>query len=59
MTFAVVSVANETEKVVGTIWANAESEAHEIATNLVSSQAHETVIVRRAEETEIPFKLSN
>jgi hypothetical protein len=58
MTFSVVSVADNREKVVGTIWAAAEPEAQAIATSLFEEgdpEAH--VIIRRTEEREIPLRL--
>ena len=59
MTFAVVSVGKEQEKVVGTIWAQEESQAQLIASSLCSQGPNETVVVRRTEDREIPLKLSN
>jgi len=62
MTFAVVTVAaGETrETVVGTIWAAAEPEAQDMAKSLFEEARHEKrVVVRRAEEREIPLRLLN
>ena len=61
MTFAVVTVAaGETrETVVGTIWAAAEPEAQDLARSLFDETRHERVVVRRAEEREIPLRLLN
>lgn len=60
MTFAVVSVAENREKVVGTIWAAAEQEAQAMASSLIPvGSTDERVVVRRAEEREIPLRLLN
>ena len=60
MTFAVVTVAENREKVVGTIWAAAEAEAQAMATTLVQGDRQDQrVIVRRAEDREIPLRLLN
>ena len=59
MTFAVIDNANGNEKVVGTIWASAESEARLIASDLVPAPQNEHVVIRRAEEREIPMKPFN
>ena len=66
MTFAVISVAENREKIIGTIWANGETEAEQIASSLfadrIAPQAGslaeaERRIVRRAEGREIPFRV--
>ena len=59
MTFAVVTVAENREKVVGTIWAAAEAEAQVMATSLFTTDDHRDahVVIRRAEEREIPLRL--
>ena len=60
MTFSVVSVADNREQVVGTIWAAAEQEAQAMAAYLFErSEQDPRVIVRRAEEREIPLRLLN
>ena len=56
MTFAVVEVGAGSEKVVGTIWASAESEAQTIASDLLNTSENEKVVIRRSEEREIPMK---
>ena len=55
MTFAVIESGQGSERVVGTIWASAESEAQSMAELLVVPEK-EKVTVRRAEEREIPMK---
>ena len=55
MTFAVIQSGGGSEKVVGTIWASAESEAQHIA-ELLNVPEHEKVVIRRAEDREIPMK---
>jgi hypothetical protein len=57
MTFAVIDTGNGSDKVVGTIWANAEPEAQLVAADLF--QANEHVVIRQAEEREIPMKPFN
>ena len=59
MTFAVIQVGNGNEKVVGTIWANAESEAQTIFSDLLHAPDPQQVVLRRAEERELPMKLFN
>ena len=56
MTFAVIDLGTGSEKVVGTIWASAESEAQTIASDLLQIPEKEKVVIRRAEEREIPMK---
>ena len=56
MTFAVIEVGVGTEKVVGTIWANAETEAHTIMTDLLNAPQTDKIVIRRAEDREIPLK---
>ena len=58
MTFAVLTVGDNREKGVGTIWAAAEAEAQAMASSLFQEQNRdERVVVRRAEEREIPLRL--
>jgi hypothetical protein len=60
MTFSVVSVADNREQVVGTIWAAAEQEAQAMASSLFErTEQDPRVVVRRAEEREIPLRLLN
>jgi hypothetical protein len=60
MTFSVVTVADNREKIVGTIWAAAEQEAQAMALSLFERTDRDAgVIVRRAEEREIPLRLLN
>jgi hypothetical protein len=59
MTFAVVEVGNGNEKVVGTIWASAESEAQSIVSDFIQTPEQQRLIVRRAEERELPMKPFN
>jgi hypothetical protein len=56
MTFAVIDMGSGSEKVVGTIWASAETEAQTIASDLLQIPQKEKVVIRRAEEREIPMK---
>jgi len=62
MTFAIVTIAEKPERVVGMIWAEGESEAQQVATSLFQETAEklpERLIVRRAEEREIPLRFMN
>jgi hypothetical protein len=62
MTFAVVNVADKRERVIGTIWADGETDAQQMARSLFQTEAEarpEQLIVRRAEEREIPLRLMN
>ena len=62
MTFAVVTVAENRERVVGTIWADAETDAQQMARSLFQRESEtpaERLVVRRAEEREIPLRLMN
>ena len=59
MTFAVIDNADGDEKIVGTIWASAESDARMMASDLMSAPQYEHVVIRRAEEREIPMKPFN
>ena len=62
MTFAVVSVAENRERIIGTIWASGETEAQQMASSLFPEKPSETQsekrVVRRAEqEWEIPLRV--
>ena len=59
MTFAVIDMGGGTEKIVGTIWASQESEAQTICADLLNVPEREKVVIRRAEEREIPLKPFN
>ena len=59
MTFTVIELGGGSEKVVGTIWASAESEAQTIAADLLHVPENENVVLRRTEEREIPMKPFN
>ena len=62
MTFALVTVGDNRERIVGTIWADGESDAQQIATSIFPQTAetpHERLVVRRAEEREIPLRMMN
>ena len=62
MTFALVTVGDNRERIVGTIWAAGESEAQQIATSIFPDTAEtprERLVVRRAEEREIPLRMMN
>jgi hypothetical protein len=62
MTFTVVNVAENRERVLGTIWADGESDAQQMASTLFPQQGEsqsQRLVVRRAEEREIPLRLMN
>jgi len=62
MTFVVLTVGSEQEKVVGTIWAAGEAQAQMIASNLCclgGSGENQQVVVRKTENREIPLILAN
>ena len=55
MTFAVVNIAENRERVIGTIWADGETDAQQMATSLFQTEStppQDRLIVRRAEERE-------
>jgi hypothetical protein len=62
MTFTVVTVAENRERVLGTIWADGESDAQQVASSLFEGDGNarpEGLVVRRSEEREIPLRLIN
>ena len=62
MTFTVVTVSENRERTLGTIWANGESDAQQMASSLFSDTSNprpEGLVVRRAEEREIPLRFMN
>ena len=62
MTFTVVTVSGNRERLLGTIWAAGESEAEQMATSLFPQDSEpnpERLVVRRAEEREIPLRILN
>jgi hypothetical protein len=62
MTFTVVTVSENRERMLGTIWAAGESDAQQMASTLFPESGEsrpERLVVRRAEEREIPLRLMN
>jgi hypothetical protein len=57
MTFKVVSVSGATERVVGTVWADAESLAESLAASLFAA-SERAVRVSRTEDREIPMRVA-
>ena len=60
MTFTVVTVSENRERMLGTIWADGESDAQQMASSLFSEGGEsqpERLVVRRAEAREIPLRL--
>ena len=61
MTFAVVTVGENRERIVGTIWADGEHEAQQMASSVLQPEGEENqrLVVRRAEGREIPLRMMN
>ena len=57
MTYAVVAIENEREKILGTIWAEGEAQARLMASNVYQPVHEESIRVKPAELREIPFRL--
>ena len=62
MTFTVLTVAENRERMLGTIWAAGEAEAQQTASSIFETDSDgrpEQLVVRRTEEREIPLRLMN
>lgn len=59
MTFSVIAVQNEREKVVGTIWAEGEAQARLVASNVYPTQQPESIQIRPTDQRELPLRLPN
>ena len=62
MTFTVLTVSENRERMLGTIWAAGELEAQQTASSIFEARSEarpEQLVVRRAEEREIPLRLMN
>lgn len=62
VTFSVINVAENRERVVGTIWAAAETEAQQMAASLFDESANpqnERLVLRPSEPREIPLRWMN
>jgi hypothetical protein len=57
MTFVVLSVENEREKVVGTIWADGEAQARLMASNVYQPASDDSIRVKQVEQRELPLRL--
>ena len=57
MTFIVLSVENEREKVVGTIWADGEAQARLMATNVYQPASDDAIRVKQVERRELPLRI--
>ena len=57
MTFRIVSVNEAQEQVVGTVWADAESQAEALAASLFGA-SERAVRVKRVEDREIPMRVA-
>ena len=57
MTFIVLSVENEREKVVGTIWADGEAQARLMATNVYHPARDDSIRVKQIEQRELPLRI--
>jgi hypothetical protein len=58
MTFAVLVIKNDQRRVVGTLWADDEAKARDLAPAICTCRADEQVSVCRTENREIPFRLN-
>lgn len=59
MTFKIVSVHEAQEKVVGTVWAEAEAQAELLASSVYTGVGGDVSLrVRRAEDCEIPLRFA-
>ncbi|HEX5241766.1 MAG TPA: hypothetical protein VFW23_00785 [Tepidisphaeraceae bacterium] len=56
MTFSLIAIENNIQKVVGTVWASDESSARILPQVLAESQARE-ISLRREEDREIPLRI--
>lgn len=59
MTFSVISTSENTHKIVGTVWAEAEPQARQIVSDLFSERYGDGLTVKKSEERELPLKLMN
>jgi hypothetical protein len=57
MTFVVLSVENEREKVLGTIWADGESQARLMASNVYQPTRDDSIRVKQIEQRELPLRI--
>ena len=57
MTFTVVSINEASERVVATVWADAEPQAEALAASLFSA-SERAVQVRRTDDREIPMRVA-
>ena len=62
MTFTVLTVSESRERTLGTIWADGEFDAQQMASTLFPESGDsrpERLVIRRAEEREIPLRMTN
>lgn len=57
MTFSVFQIENNCEKVLGTIWAEGESQARQVALDVYPPELVRLVQVKAVEMRELPFRL--
>ena len=57
MTFVVVAKGESREKVVGTIWADGEQQARDIARTVCTCAPDESIHLRLSEIRELPLKI--
>jgi hypothetical protein len=57
MTFVVLSVENEREKVVGTIWADGEAQARLMVSNIYQPARDDSIRVKQVEQRELPLRI--
>lgn len=58
MTFSVMVITEDQQRVVGTLWADDETRARDLAPAVCTCREGERVTVRRTENREIPFRLN-
>jgi hypothetical protein len=57
MTFSVILLENDKpKKIIGTIWANEETQASALARDLCQHQDGQVAVCKCSEDREIPFK---
>jgi hypothetical protein len=57
MTFVVLSVDEEREEVVGTIWADGEAQARLMASNIYQPARDDSIRVKQVEQRELPLRI--
>jgi hypothetical protein len=58
MTFAIMKIKGENQRVVGTLWTNDENQARSLATDLCKCSDGEQLRICLTEDREIPFRVA-